>query len=154
MLYRSFRASGLGLDQLLQQANDKGIMLHNICRLDLHTIDFSCNLTQCQRLEELAAHFGFSLTELPPHGAYKRFLSLRSHRPLIAAALVMLLVLSLSLQLIWRVEIISGGIYSGEVRSLLAEHHIRPGLPRSAVSTDDLRDALTARLPHAAWVRV
>jgi len=153
-LQRTYRIQGLGLDKLLQQLKESGITVYRIRRLDLRTMVVSCDYTHCKAFEDTVSRCGFSFNELAPTGAYRQLLLLKSHRMLMIIALIMALALSLSLQLVWHIDIIHGGIYTGEVKSFLHENGIHPGMPRTALKLNDLRDALTLRLPHAAWIRV
>ena len=64
-----------------------------------------------------------------------------------------MILLLLSLQFVWHIEIDGAGIYQGEVRALLREQNIHPGVLRASIDTQALCDALLYRLPHIAWAR-
>ena len=152
-LQKRYRVRGLGIEKLLETLQEQGVVLYDITRAGSRAVSFACDLAQSSHVEETAQALGFSLEALPPKGMLHWLLNMRSQAGLWVLALLLCAALTLSLQFIWHIDIRGASIYQGEVRALLREEGIRPGLFRASVNTSALCDALLYRLPRIAWAR-
>ncbi|MBQ7455321.1 MAG: sporulation protein YqfD [Clostridia bacterium] len=153
-LLKTYAAKGLGLERLLEALRKQGIPLYDVRREGPRRLSFSCPMQLSKQAEDAADRLGFTLEPLPPRGWLYRLLRVKARLPLAAAALFAALTVALAMQFVWRMEIIGAGVYAGEVRTLLREQEIGPGVFRAAVDTRALCEALLDRLPRVAWVRV
>lgn len=153
MLKKGYRISGMGLERLLETLKKQGVHLYDVKRTAARSLEIYASFQQSAQVAETAAQLGFEIEELPARGAAKRLEKLKQRRLLPVFSLIMCAALLSMLRFVWHIEISGAGIYSGEVRSFLAEQHIAPGIPKSAVDIQALCDALLYRLPRVTWVR-
>lgn len=147
------RLQGLGAEKQLTALQAMGYTLYDIRRADVRTVEFGYARKDGESIRAYLRHRGFICTVLPPRGTAKKLADFKRLYPLTVLSLVMLLLLSLSMQFIWRVEINGAGAYIGEVRAFLQEENIRAGQLMESVDLKFLAEKLTYRLPKVAWVR-
>lgn len=147
------RLQGLGVEKQLTALQKMGYTLCDVRRMDIRTIEFGYEKKHGDDIRAYLTQRGFTCTLLPPRGAAKHLSSFRTFYPLTVFSLCMLLILSISMQFIWRVDINGAGAYIGEVRAFLQEENIRPGRSMESINLKSLSEKLTYRLPRVAWVR-
>ena len=148
---KRYEIRGLGIERLLDGLQKAGIPLYDVRRVQAHCVRFSVPLDQCAQAEGFAADHGFSVAELPDSGSMRQLNQLKRRWLFLPLLTVAIAVLMLSLQFIWRIEVIDAGIYGGEVLQYLAEANIHPGVRKQAVDLHALTDGLQYRLPQIAW---
>ncbi len=149
----SFRVEGLSLERLLNLAGEQNIMLHDLKRSGLKAVEGVCVESDYAKLSELAEKRGWKLTRLK----HKRLSAVRNwlkKRLAVAIGLVLCLSLAIvSMQFIWRIDILDAGPYESEVRLYLKEQNIHPGIWKRNVSLQELTSSLEWRMPKVAWVQ-
>ncbi len=149
----SFRVEGLSLERLLNLAGEQNIMLHDLKRNGLKAVEGVCMESDYAKLSELAEKRGWKLTRLK----HKRLSAVRNwlkKRLAVAVGLVLCLLLAtVSMQFIWRIDILDAGPYESEVRLYLKEQNIHPGIWKRNVSLQELTSSLEWRMPKVAWVQ-
>jgi sporulation protein YqfD len=149
----SFRMEGLSLERLLNMAGEQNIMLHDLKRSGLKAVEGVCVESDFAKLSELAEKRGWKLTRL----RHKRLSAVRNwlkKRLAVAVGLVLCLTLAaVSMQFIWRIDILDAGPYESEVRLYLKEQSIQPGIWKRNVSLAELSSGLEWRMPRVAWVQ-
>jgi similar to stage IV sporulation protein len=149
----SFRMEGLSLERLLNLASEQNIMLHDLKRSGLKAVEGICVESDYAKLSELAEKRGWKLTRLK----HKRLSAVRNwikKRLAVAVGLVLCLTLAtVSMQFIWRIDILDAGPYESEVRLYLKEQDIHPGIWKRNVSLQELISGLEWRMPKVAWVQ-
>lgn len=153
LLQITYRVQGPGVERLLDELKANGVALYDVNRLQPRCVQFSCALSQSKAAEGIAARLGFVLKEQPPRGLLRRLRRLRTRALLGAGLLIAAVCLLIALQFVWRIEISGAGVYLGEVRALLREEGVTPGILRRAVDVQKLCDAIAYRLPRIAWAR-
>ena len=149
----SFRMEGLSLERLMNLASEQNIMLQNLTRDGLKAVEGVCGESDYKKLSELAEQRGWKLTRL----RHKRLSAIRiwmKRRIAVAVGIVLCVALAaVSLQFIWRIDILDAGPYESEVRLYLKEQNIAPGIWKRDVSLADLVRDLEWRMPKVAWVQ-
>ena len=149
----SFRVEGLSLERLLNLAGEQNIMLHDLKRNGLKAVEGVCMESDYAKLSELAEKRGWKLTRLK----HKRLSAVRNwlkKRLAVAVGLVLCLLLAtVSMQFIWRIDILDAGPYESEVRLYLKEQNIHPGIWKRNISLQELTSSLEWRMPKVAWVQ-
>jgi similar to stage IV sporulation protein len=149
----SFRMEGLSLERLLNLAGEQNIMLHDLTRNGLKAVEGVCVESDYAKLAELAEKRGWKLTRLK----HKRLSAVRNwlkKRLAVAVGLVICLTLAIvSMQFIWRIDILDAGPYESEVRLYLKEQNIHPGIWKRDISLQTLTSGLEWRMPKVAWVQ-
>lgn len=149
----SFRMEGLSLERLLNLAGEQSIMLNDLKRSGLKAVEGVCMESDYAKLTELAETRGWKLTRLK----HKRLSAVRNwlkKRLAVAVGVVICLVLAtVSMQFIWRIDILDAGPYESEVRLYLKEQDIHPGIWKRNVSLTELTSGLEWRMPRVAWVQ-
>ncbi len=149
----SFRVEGLSLERLLNLAGEQNIMLHDLKRSGLKAVEGVCVESDYAKLSELAEKRGWKLTRLK----HKRLSAVRNwlkKRLAVAIGLVLCLSLAIvSMQFIWRIDILDAGPYESEVRLYMKEQNIHPGIWKRNVSLQELTSRLEWRMPKVAWVQ-
>jgi len=149
----SFRMEGLSLERLMNLASEQNIMLQDLTRSGLKAVEGICKESDYTKLTELAVQRGWKLTRL----RYKRISALFNwlkKRMAVAVGLVLCMALAaISLQFIWRIDILDAGPYESEVQLYLKEQNIHPGMWKRDVTLQDLISGLEWRMPRVAWVQ-
>ena len=148
---KCFEIRGLGIERLLDGLQKADIPLYDVQRVQAHCVRFSVPVDQCGQMEAFSAEHGFAVAELPENGPMRRLNQLRRRWIILPLMGLAIAALALSLQFIWHVEVVDGGIYNGEVLQYLKEENIRPGIRKQAVDLRALSNGLQYRLPQIAW---
>lgn len=151
-LCEHIRLTGLGAEKQISALQQMGYTLYDIRRLDIRTVEFGYAKTYSDEIRAYLSQRGFICTLLPPRGKAKKLLNFQLHYPLIVFFLCMLLILSLSMQYVWKIDVNGAGMYLGEIRSFLREENIHAGRIMASIDLKSLTEKLTYRLPRIAWV--
>ena len=149
----SFRMEGLSLERLMNLAGEQNIMLQNLKRSGLKAVEGVCGEADYAKLSGMADMRGWKLTRLK-HKRLSAFRVWLKKRAAVAVGFVLCLALAaVSLQFIWRIDIMDAGPYESEVRLYLREQNIRPGIWKRTVALQGLISGLEWRMPRVAWVQ-
>lgn len=144
---------GLGMEKLLNEARKAGLSLGAVRRLPGRAVRLRCAAGDYAALKALAEGKGFSVGPARPVGALRGAVWLKKRWGLAAGAALCLGLMIWAMGYVWQVRIENAGSYAGEVRAFLQERGIFPGVRRSRVHLDQVRDALEWYLPRVQWVR-
>ncbi|MBQ4553281.1 MAG: sporulation protein YqfD [Clostridia bacterium] len=146
------RLQGLGIEKQLTRLEQMGYKLYDVRRVDLRTVELGFAVSEGEAILSFLQARGFSCTALPPRGAVQTLHQFKTRTPFVIFLLCALLLLSLSMRCIWRIEITGAGAYIGEVRSFLKEENLSIGRDKQAIDLKAIESRLTHRLPRVAWV--
>lgn len=150
---RRFRAEGLNLERLILRAGADGIRLQRMRRKGskLSGIVAEGDLT---RLRILAEQGGWRLQsgERVGMGRIEDWLCRRVW--LVIGCLLTGIAVVAAAQMMWRVDVVDGGIYEADIRQYLSEKGIHPLQWKRQIDLAALRDELEWRYPQIAWVEV
>ena len=148
-----FRITGLNVEKLVNEARKRGLTLQRARREQNRALTVDVSPRNCRALQALAQEMGYETSPAEPLGLlllWKRIL----FRPgLWTGVLIGAALLIWSMGYVWQVKVENAGPYAGEIRVFLEENGIQPGVRRSAVDLQALREGLEWRLPKVKWVR-
>ena len=148
------RVEGLNLEKLLRMAGGEGIALHYVRWMGPQTLRACVSFRQRAALLALCDRCGFEARETGC-GLLVRLSRFFRRRPMLpTGAILAVLLLWISSQMILAVSITGAGENIAEVRHVLEREEIRPGRLKAAVSTDALRDELALALPGLSFAGV
>ena len=148
-----FQVSGLSLEKLLNAAQKQGIVFKRVKREKNRSLTVVSSLRAYRAFRQLAQEKGYQVSPAKPLGLLRLGDRLLRRMGLLAGALLGTALLIWALGYVWAVRVENAGPYAGEVRLYLQEAGIGPGVRRSAVHLDALREGLEWRLPQVKWVR-
>lgn len=150
---RRFKAEGLNLERLIQRAGSDGISLQRMRRKGsiLSGIVAEGDLV---RLRTLAEQGGWRLQtgERIGMGRIEDLLCRRVW--LVMGCLLTSMAVIIAAQMMWRIEVVDGGIYEADIRQYLSEKGMRSLQWKRQIDPAALRDELEWRYPQIAWVEV
>lgn len=148
-----FRASGLSLEKLLNEAGKREIRLWQVKRLENREIEIICTQSAYQAFREMAEEKDFRLTEGKPIGMYRKICRMKKRWALALGGFCCLGLLFFSMGFFWQIKVQGAGVYEGEVRLFLKEMGVHPGMLRGSLSPALLQEKLEWRLPKVKWVQ-
>lgn len=147
------RVEGLNVEKLVNEARKRGLVLKKARREENRALTVELRRRDYKAFRALAGEMGYEMGPAEPLGLLKLFLRLSRRAGLWTGILFFSALLIWSLGAVWRVNVENAGPYAGEIRLFLEEKGIRPGIRRSAVNLEALREQLEWRLPRVKWVR-
>lgn len=148
------RVEGLNLEKLLRMANEEGIRLSYVRRMSPRALRVCVAFQQKAAFFALCDRIGFGARETGS-GLLVRLSRFFRRRPLLpAGAVLAVLLVWLSSQMILAVSIAGAGENIAEVRRVLDREGIRAGRLKAAVSLDALREELVLSLPGLSFAGV
>ena len=148
-----FRITGLNMEKLINEARKRGLTLQKARREENRVVTVESALRDYRALKALCQEMGYEAGPAEPLGLLRIFVRLKRRAGLWAGILIGTALMVWSLGYIWQVRVENAGPYAGEVRLFLEENGIRPGIRRSSVDLNALREGLEWRLPKVKWVR-
>ena len=148
-----FTLKGLSAEKLLNEIRKRGIPLLQAKRLGGRGMQLRCAPGHYRAIRAMAEEKGYEAGPPQPVGWYRWVLWGKGRWPLLLGALVCAGMAVYALGFVWHIQIAQAGPYEGEVRAFLREAGIRPGLRRSGINLQALREQLEWRLPQVKWVR-
>ena len=148
-----FRITGLNMEKLINEARKRGLTLQRTRRDQNRALTVDVSPRNCRALQALAQEMGYETSPAEPLGlllVWKRF---RLRTGLWTGVLLSTVLLIWSMGYVWQIRVENAGPYAGEIRLFLEENGIRPGIRRSGVDLQALREGLEWRLPKVKWVR-
>lgn len=149
----SFRMEGLSLERLINLASEQNILLHDLNRVGLKTVEGVLSDKDFGKLAALAGERGWKLTRLRRKGLSAAVSWLKRRKGVVAGFVLCVGLAVVALQFVWGIDILDAGPYESEIRVYLMEQNIRPGMWKKDVSLPDLISALEWRMPDVAWVQ-
>ncbi|MBQ7848703.1 MAG: sporulation protein YqfD [Clostridia bacterium] len=148
---RSFKVEGLNLERFVCMTATKNIVLCRVERTDGRTLTACTDESFMQELAAMAAEGGWRMTLGERQGAGRALDLLKRRWLAAAAAAVFGLLLMLSTQILWHIEIIGADSYRAELSAALKELGVSVPMPRSRLEPGRLQEALEWRYPQVAW---
>jgi sporulation protein YqfD len=149
----SFRMEGLSLERLINLASAKNILLHDLNRVGLKTVEGTLSDKDFGILASLAEQKGWKLTRLRRKRLSAVGAWLKRRKGVVAGFVLCIALATVALQFVWGIDILDAGPYESEIRVYLREQDIKPGMWKKDVSLPDLVRALEWRMPDVAWVQ-
>ncbi len=149
----SFRMEGLSLERLINLASERNILLHDLNRVGLKTVEGTLSDRDFGELAALAEQKGWKLTRLRRKGLSAVGAWLKRRKGVVAGFVLCIALATVALQFVWGIDILDAGPYESEIRVYLREQNIKPGMWKKDVSLPDLVRALEWRMPDVAWVQ-
>ncbi len=148
------RVEGLSLEKLITRAAAQGVPLSNVRRQDARTLHCTLRSGDLARLRATAERVGWRVA-VEHESLLRRSQGLLSRRVMLGLGVAVFLAgVWMANACVWFVRIEGAGESVGEVRTVLAEHAVRPGRWRAALDLQGVQRALERRLPRVAWVDV
>ncbi len=147
-----FTVSGLNVERFLRGAGEQRIPLTDVRRQSPRCIAATVREKDLPALQQLAERGGWQLVPGRRIGLGHGLEMLKKRWLPAAILLPMLLAVTLASRILWRIEIVDGGMYAPDLRAALAEMGVTVPLHRSSIDLGELRDALEWRYPEIAWV--
>ena len=145
---------GLSLEKLIQLAGENDIPLWHLKRKGAKTVTALVNKGDFLRLAPLCEARGWEMTK----NGEVRLAALQSRlhrRPgILFGAVALVMVMVVALQFVWGIELVDAGAYAGDIRAVLSEMGIAPGIPKNKINVAELNRALEYRYPSTAFVKV
>ena len=148
-----FRISGLNMEKLINEARKRGLTLQKARREENRAVTVEASPRDYRALKALCREMGYETGPAEPLGLLRIFDRLKRRAGLWAGVLIGTALVVWSLGYVWQIRVENAGPYAGEVALFLEENGIRPGIRRSAVDLNALREGLEWRLPKVKWVR-
>ncbi len=153
LLSLRFRITGLNVEKLINEARKRGLTLQRARREQNRSLTVDVSPRDCRALQALAREMGYETGQAEPLGLLLLWKRLRRRPGLWTGILIGTALLVWSMGYVWLVRVENAGPYAGEIRLYLEENGIQPGIRRSAVDLQALREGLEWRLPKVKWVR-
>lgn len=148
---RKFLVEGLNVERLIHRAGQQGISLMNIRRKGVKLYG-RVEESAASQLCTLAEQGGWRI-QLGSRAGMGRAAEIIRRRALLAAGCLLAGIAAImASQMMWRIEVIDGGIYESDIRRYLEETGIVPICWKRQVDTASLRDDLEWRYPDVAWI--
>ena len=148
-----FRITGLNVEKLINEARKRGLTLQKARREENRAITAEASPRDYRALKALCREMGYETGPAEPLGLLRVFERIKRRTGLWAGILIGAALVIWSLGYVWQIRVENAGPYAGEVRLFLEENGIHPGIRRSAVDLQGLREGLEWRLPKVKWVR-
>lgn len=147
---RSIYIEGLNLERFLRQASEMNLSIDSIKRKG-RRLTAKAPEDDLASLQLLAEQGGwrFSIGRRQGMGYIVDVLCAR--KLLAAMLIVMAVLLLLSTQIIWHIDVEEAGIYTADLQAYLLQRGIHPFITKYTVDLHVLRDALEWRYPDIAW---
>lgn len=150
---RRFKAEGLNLERLILRAGEEGIILQRMRRKG-SKLSGIVTESDLPRLRTLAEQGGWRLQSGERVGM-GRIEDLLCRRVWLAiGCLLTSIAVIIAAQMMWRIDVVDGGVYEADIRQYLLERGMHPLQWKRQVDPATLRDALEWRYPQIAWVEV
>ena len=147
------RVTGLNVEKLINEARKRGLVLKKARREQNRALTVELSPQDCGAFQSLAGEMGYAAGPAEPLGML-RLIRRLSRRPGLWTGIFFASALLIwSLGYVWQISVENAGPYAGEIQLFLEENAIRPGVRRSAVNLEALREGLEWRLPKVKWVR-
>ena len=147
------RVTGLNVEKLINEARKRGLVLKKARREQNRALTGELSPQDCGAFQSLAGEMGYAAGPAEPLGML-RLIRRLSRRPGLWTGIFFASALLIwSLGYVWQISVENAGPYAGEIQLFLEENAIRPGVRRSAVNLEALREGLEWRLPKVKWVR-
>ncbi len=147
------RVTGLNVEKLVNEARKRGLIFRKARREQNRALTVDLSPRDYGALQALAGEMGYEIGPAEPLGLLKLFKRFSRRAGLWTGIFFASALLVWSLGYIWQIRVENAGPYAGEIRLFLEENGIRPGVRRSAVDLEALREGLEWRLPKVKWVR-
>ena len=148
----SVTVEGLNIGRFLRQAGEAGIGLSSMRRVNPKKVTALVREDQLPALQELALRGGWSLITGHRQGAGKGVDWLQRRWLLGAAVICAGIALLAASRVMWRIEVVDGGVYDADIRAALNEMGVEAPMLRSRVDVDAIREELEWRYPRIAWM--
>ncbi len=149
-----FEISGLNLERFLNLMQKESIPLCSVSRRDGRTLLCECFSADLPQLKALAVEKGWRIANERAVGLSGKLHWLRRRPGVLAGLVIAVLMVCLSSQFIWRVEVTGAGAYRAEIETYLSQSGYRFGKPRNTVDARALEQALLYRYPELTWFQV
>lgn len=147
------RVTGLNVEKLINEARKRGLVLKKARREQNRALTVELSPRDYGRFQSLAGDMGYEIGPAEPLGPLRLIRRLSRRAGLWTGICFASALLIWSLGYVWQIRVENAGPYAGEIRLFLEENAIRPGIRRSAVNLEALRESLEWRLPRVKWVR-
>ncbi|MBR4539290.1 MAG: sporulation protein YqfD [Clostridia bacterium] len=147
------RITGLNVEKLINEARKRGLTLQRARREQNRAMTVDVSPRDCRTLQALAREMGYETGPAEPLGLLLLWKRIGRRPGLWTGVVIGTVLLIWSMGYVWQVRVENAGPYAGEVRLFLEENGIRPGIRRSVVDLQALREGLEWRLPKVKWVR-
>lgn len=148
-----FQVSGLSMERLLNEAGRQRLRLRNVKRGRFREISACLTPDEYERFCGIAREKGYQVSAPKPVGTLKSWERYKRRWGLMLGSVFAAALLIWALGFIWAVRVENAGSYAGEIKAYLAELAVRPGVRRSEIALDELRDKLEWRFPQVKWIR-
>ena len=147
---RAFCIEGLNLERYLRQAAESNLTVTAVKR-NGRRMTAIAEESDFLALQTLAEQGGWRFTRGCRRGAGRLVDCVIARKTLLVMATVIVVILFLSTQVIWHIELRDAGIYAADLEAYLMQHDIHPMKMKRSVDLNTLRDALEWRYPDIAW---
>lgn len=148
----AFKVEGLNLERFVRLAGEAGIALNSLKRHRGCILSGLAWESDIPALAGIAEQGGWRFAAGDRQGIGHAADVLRYRWFVAAACCLVLAGAFLCTQIMWRIEIIDGGVYEPDIRLALGELGIRTPMLRRGVDPGEIRDALEWRYPTIAWI--
>ena len=148
-----FRITGLNAEKLINEARKRGVRFRGVRRDKSRTLTVVISLRDSRTLSDLCREMGYEAGPMEPLGLLRGIEAIKRRPGLWTGVIIGMVLAVWSLGYVWQVRVENAGPYAGEIRLYLEENGIRPGIRRSAVDLQAIRDGLEWRLPKVKWIR-
>lgn len=151
MMTCSFQVTGLNLEKLCRTLTDEGMPLLKAKRQGVKTMDCRCYESDLPAIRELAASKGWSISRVRPERLSRWAHRLKTRPGLWIGAALMAVLLIVSSQFVWRVEIQGAGRYQPDMAQFLSEQGVQRGAQAGKLDLPKLVQQLYFRYPAFSW---
>ena len=143
---------GLNLEKLLRECQSAGIRLRSIQRVQTRCIHVRIAAQDRGKLEALCMRFGWEIREIHAGAGLHMVRFCRMRCMLFAGAVLGLLLIAVSSQMVLGISVSGAQEYSAQVHQYLRQEGVYPGRLKKTFSLDALRDGLLLHLPGITHV--
>lgn len=147
------RITGMNVEKLINEARKRGLTLQRARREQNRALTVDVSPRNYRALQALAGKMGYEMGPAEPLGLLLLLKHLLRRPGLWTGVVIGIALLIWSMGYVWQVRVENAGPYAGEIRVFLEEKGIQPGVRRSTVDLQALREGLEWRLPKVKWVR-
>lgn len=140
----SIKISGVNLSRIYKECEKQKISLYDIDRTDYKNIEFKVDLSQRDKIKQIAQNQNYHYKELNTFGINKYLQFFKEHIGLFVGAFFFAIIIAFSSQFVWNIKVYGNQLVSeNQIIKVLKQNNVKIGAFSKNVDVEKLEKELT-----------